>query len=354
MEDRLDGAEVTGSERYRRPWGLYLVVALVAVAVAVAAVAKLGGGTPSTGPAPPTASAAPSSSSPFDGALAPAPTTAPTAALDGSRGCSIGLPGLVIGQARRTGSVLRTWDCPAGDGAQTLVVRRTRDGSLGRNGAVVTFPVNAMDPGALTSPQLRHGMRGWWSPGTLVWKVGGQYARVRGDLPPRTLAQVARGVTPKSWEGYDIRLPSGLQAVLWSSYGSVLVREVRYGAADVGESEALGDGLVYTAVLSGGGFEDRLYATHVTPAGRVHGHPAVISDVEGGNATIAWQPQLGTVALVGYSGASRSAATDAALRRLAARTELGAAQVWRHRSGLPDTHVGLRRAGRRRSRAAGR
>lgn len=357
MEDRLDGAEVTGSERYRRPWGLYLVVALVAVAVALGAVAKLGG---NAGPPQGTTSAASSSPSPSPPVVPAPPSGEPgdagsaTPVPDRTSSCDVALPGLVLGRGAPRGYAVNTWNCAAGDGPRALVVRRSGDGSLGQHGAVVTFPVNAMDPGALTSAQLRHGIRGWWSPGTLVWMVDGQYARVRGDLPARSLAQIAHGITRQHWYGNDIRLPAGLKAIAWSSYGSVLVRGVRYGAADVGESAALGDGLVYTAVMSGGGFEDRLYATHVTPAGVVRGHRAVISDVEGGSATIAWEPRPGTVALVGYSGAARSAATDAALRRLAARTELGAAQVWRHRSGLPDTHVGLKRAGRRRSRAAGR
>ena len=42
-------------------------------------------------------------------------------------------------------------------------------------------------------------------------------------------------------------------------------------------ASALGDGLTYTWLAGGGGFEEALYAERATPAGTVHDAPAVLS-----------------------------------------------------------------------------
>ena len=80
---------------------------------------------------------------------------------------------------------------------------------------------------------------------------------------------------------------------------------------------ALGEGLTYTGLTSGEGFEDALFAAGATPAGRVRGVPAVVSSVLGGNGTLAWEPSPGVVAYAGWSGAEMGARAVTALRALA-------------------------------------
>ena len=92
-----------------------------------------------------------------------------------------------------------------------------------------------------------------------------------------------------------------------------------YGGTDVGEAAALGNGLTYTGVLTGAAFEDQLFQTVTRTGYLVQGHPAVVSDVQGGNATLAWEPTPGAVAYVGYSGSTLSSDAVAALYALAAR-----------------------------------
>jgi len=94
------------------------------------------------------------------------------------------------------------------------------------------------------------------------------------------------------------------------------------GEGELGLGSALGGGITFTALTSGGGFEDALYATGATPAGTVDGAPALVSSVQGGNGTLAWEPSAGVVANVGWSGAPISAKAVTALRNLAAGTYL--------------------------------
>ena len=86
-------------------------------------------------------------------------------------------------------------------------------------------------------------------------------------------------------------------------------------------------------MTSGGGFEDALYTELATPAGRVHGAPAVLSSVQGGNGTLAWEPLPGVVAYVGWSGAPVSAEAVTALRTLAGRAHTNPQSVAGHQNG---------------------
>jgi hypothetical protein len=108
----------------------------------------------------------------------------------------------------------------------------------------------------------------------------------------------------------------------------VYLPEARYGSADAGESATLGDGMTYTGVVGSGGFEDALYQWGFQPSGRVHGKPAVITPVQGGNAVLAWEPSPGVVAYVGYSGAQLEDGAIAALHRLAERAGLVSPSRW--------------------------
>jgi hypothetical protein len=112
-------------------------------------------------------------------------------------------------------------------------------------------------------------------------------------------------------------------------YRPPALHEVRYGSGELAEQAALGNGLTYTGVISGGGFEDQLYAVHADGGGLVGGRPAVVSSVSGGNATLAWEPVPGVVAYVGYSGAELDDEAVAALRRLAGRVRTLTTAEWR-------------------------
>jgi hypothetical protein len=111
-------------------------------------------------------------------------------------------------------------------------------------------------------------------------------------------------------------------------YRAASVHEVRYGSADLGQGAALGDGLTYTGVFAGAAFEDQLFQTTVHTGYVVQGHPAVASDVDGGNGTLAWEVAPGVVAYVGYSGNSLSAAAIAALLDLAVNSHSATSQEW--------------------------
>lgn len=159
--------------------------------------------------------------------------------------------------------------------------------------------------------------------GVLTWPLAGRYARVRGDLSRTELTAIARGTTVSGGRP-RVRPPDGLAVVGTVPYRPPHVRETRYGG-----SELPGDlgGLVYTGVATCGGFEDRLYATRHHDAGRVRGRRAVVSDVGGGNGTLAWEAaRPGHIAYVGYSGAELNTAV---LRTLADHATAVGARQWR-------------------------
>lgn len=230
---------------------------------------------------------------------------------------------LAIGCA--AGASLDRRDSAAGRGPWTVVVRRD-DGSLGRHGAVVTFPVPAPPPAADTVDV--GGTPGKAGPGAVTWPVGGAYARVRGDLPQPVLVTIGAGTTIAAGRP-AVRPPAGYAVAGGGPYRPPAIHEIRYGSAELGEQAALGGGLTYTGVVRGGGFEDRLYAAQGAAGGQVGGRPAVVSSVFGGNGTLAWEPAPGVVAYIGYSGAALSDGAVAALRRLAERSRPLDDEQWR-------------------------
>ncbi len=214
-------------------------------------------------------------------------------------------------------------DATAAQGPATVVLRRG-DGSLGRHSAVVTFPVPALTSGTAVTVD---GASGRLDGDQLVWPVGGAYARVRGDLGDASLLAIARRTSVRGGRP-DVRPPDGLAVVFTGPYRAPLVQEARYGSAKLGEGGPLGDGLAYTGVVRAGGFEDRLYAAHARTGFRVKGRPAVLSDVQGGNGTLAWEIEPGVVAYVGYSGNTLTDQAAQALTRLADRSTLVSATTW--------------------------
>jgi hypothetical protein len=223
------------------------------------------------------------------------------------------LGGLALGGPR--GSYLTRNDPTAVIGPWTVVVRRA-DGSLGRYGAVVTYPAPTNDA-PNTGASIRVGsVSGISGPGFILWPLGNGQARVRGDLPQADLVHIAELTTVVAGQP-QVRPPAGFRVIARAPSRLLLVHEIRYASADLGVGPALGDGLTYTGLTSGGGFEDALYAEGATPAGTVHGAAAVLSSVQGGNGTLAWEPSPGVVAYVGWSGVGGSAKAVTALRTLA-------------------------------------
>lgn len=204
-------------------------------------------------------------------------------------------------------------DTEAAGGPQTTLIRRA-DGALGRHGAVVTFPAERSTGGRAVSVR---DVTGSATDGAIVWPVGGSHARVRGDLSRATLLSIARGTRIVGYRPH-VDPPTGFEVAATVPYRSAHVREVRYRSSEVRGAGPL-DGPVYTGVSAGGGFEDQLYAQTSRSGGTVHSAAAVVSRVQGGNATLAWELRPGLVAYVGYSGMASNGVEI--LRRLAERTQ---------------------------------
>jgi len=217
-------------------------------------------------------------------------------------------------------------DPAAVNGAWTVVVRRA-DGSLGRHGAVVTYPASVTDFADTGAPIRVGSTTGISGRGFVLWPLGNGHARVRGDLPQADLVHIAELTTVVAGRP-QVRPPAGFRVFAHSPYRLPLIHEIRYGSTKLGLNSALGDGITYTALTSGGGFEDALYATGATPAGPVQGAPAVVSSVQGGNGSLAWEPSVGVVAYVGWSGAPISAKAITALRDLAEGTYVLTPRQW--------------------------
>jgi hypothetical protein len=296
----------------RGPRRLLAVAALLVTGAGVAAVAGLREDRePSVATSAPATAAVASDCRPVTVATSPA-TSGPPA-------------GLIVDGACATGSSLLRRDRTAEvDGPWTVVVRGP-GGSLGRGGAVVTFPVAAPPAG----PRDKAGRAA--EPGAVTWPVSGAHARVRGDLSEEQLIAIAARTTIVDRRP-RVRPPAGFTVVSDGPYRSPAVHEIRYGTHDLGEQDALGHGLTFTCVTAGGGLEDQLYAVDTDrDGGLVGGRPAVVTSEFGGNAAIAWEPAPGVIAYIGYSGVQLTDESVAALRRLAGRGRLLTAGQWQER-----------------------
>ncbi|MDN5765703.1 MAG: hypothetical protein L0H96_07215 [Humibacillus sp.] len=258
----------------------------------------------------------PSRSSPPAATASPAPTAS---GVEPSVTLETALPpfGGVALDYMTPGSALTSRDLPAVFDAWTVVVRRD-DGSLGHHGAVVTYPVPA-------APRENRNLvpvgpvDGVATAGQIVWPLGKQHARVRGDLPVTVLAQIAAATRVVDGRP-QVAPPSRFKVISRSPSRMPLVHELRYYEGALG--------LTYTGLGRGGGFEDALYAGTVTLMGNVNEAPAVASTVGGGNGTVAWEPSPGLVAYVGWSGAALSRSTEATALRLAQSSRILSARQW--------------------------
>lgn len=259
-----------------------------------------------------TASASSSTSSQVTTSATPSPSMPPVS-------IETELPpfgGLVLG-GQGQGFALTRRDPAAVSGAWTVVVRRD-DGSLGRNSAVVTYPVDPAQQGAGVPIQVGSAT-GFERHGVVVWPLQGQYARIRGALSDSDLARIAESTTVVDGHPKVAQLPR-FTVTDASPARPSLVHELRYHDGELG--------FTYTGVTSGGGFEDALYSVDFTPVGAVHGSPAVVSTVQGGNGTVAWELAPGLVAYVGWSSDPISERTTAIAVRLAQQSHSLTAEEW--------------------------
>jgi hypothetical protein len=232
------------------------------------------------------------------------------------------LGGLALGDRRQVAKpALTRWDCAALKGPWSVVIRAT-NGHFGVHGAVVTFPVDREGAGtAATKPR-----GAVWNPGVqlLVWPLAGSHAQIVGDVGQPRLADLAMRVTVVAGKPHLGAL-DGFTAAATTTYRPSVVHEMRYSTMDLGQESRLGSGLVYTGLMSGASLESQAFEAHAKPAGFVRGQPAIHSDAQGGNGTLAWEPVPGEVAYIGFSGSARGsdAMTQAdsieALRALADR-----------------------------------
>ena len=137
---------------------------------------------------------------------------------------------VVLGEVPQFAALERT-DGTAAQGPWSLVVRR-RDGSLGRHGAVITYPVS---PPAWGHPVRVGRTIGAAVAGGFVWPLAGKYARIRSDLPPPEVVRLALATTVVR-AAPAIHPLSGYRIAPAVPYRSGSIHEIRYHASQLGSS----------------------------------------------------------------------------------------------------------------------
>jgi hypothetical protein len=201
------------------------------------------------------------------------------------------------------------------------------DGDLGAGNAVITAPVAV---GLQSDSNVHTTSSSGASLSTLVMSRPGGRVLVRGvGLDADEVTAIANATQVVDGRPF-VSLPASMYKYTVVAIGTErpsAIHETRYGCDEVGEAGALG-GLCYTGLTTSAGFEAALYSSGFQPGPPVHGHTSVVSTVGGGNATLAWEPQPGLIAYVGYSGNSLAAEQIAALTRLADRSTVISAAEW--------------------------
>jgi len=325
MHDLGEGEDQDG--RPARSSGLTLVGFLGGAILVAVLLGQLGGPDPS----PPVALVPTLLTTP-DPLVAAPPPPRPIGAESLKR-CPVQLGGLSLGDARKVSSTaVERWDCDARDRPKSLVIRAT-GGHFGVRSAVVTFPIDRDGFGTpLGRPQ-----GALWDPGsrTLVWPIAGTHAEIVSDLGESAISDIAAHITIEDGEPRLSSLPGFAAAGAVVLYGSPVIHELRYSTKDLRQVSALGDGLVYTGVMTGASFESRILGSRGEQVGLVRGKQAIRSTVQGGNATLAWQSAPDEVTYIGYSGDSIDAGAIAALRKLADAGRILTPEQWETKDRVP-------------------
>jgi hypothetical protein len=287
---------------------------------------------PGPAPRPPTAVASNSASD-----LLRTPEPDRPIGVGSLRRCPVQQGGLALGSPQAHGSALERWDCAALQGSWSVVIRST-SGHFGVRSAVVTFPVELTGAGIpSTKPP-----GGVWKPSTqtLVFPLGTSHGQIVGDLGQSTLEDLAARITidRSGAGGADRPHFSGLDGFTASAtvtYRPAVVHEMRYSTADLGQETGLGDGLVYTGVMSGAFLESEAFESQAKPAGLVRGKPAIYSTVQGGSGTLTWQSAPGEVMYIGFSGSATEAHAIESLRALANKGRALTPAQWQTKDRLP-------------------
>ena len=240
----------------------------------------------------------------------------------------------------QAGQSVQTRDTGAESGPWSIIVRRS-DGSLGRHGAVITYPVAAVrslstvhigripGSGASGSRTAGNATIGHVDAlGGIVWPIDGKFARIRGDLGRSTLAALAARVSIRNQHPAMIAAPAHYRVIAAEPYRAPIVTQSRYTDSLRVDSGPI-DGLIYCGVvIRGASFEDGLFAATRSPAAEIGGHPAITSTVGGGSGTIAWEAAPGIVVFVGFSGGLTASAAVPSLLDLARRGRLLGHAQW--------------------------
>jgi hypothetical protein len=299
-----DPAEVDSRDaRPRRSDGLTFVGLILGAVLAALLFSQLGQlADPSQRPAAVVAPAVAATTASPD--LPTAPETVEPIGMATIRRCPANMGGLTLGDHLDVNGWSHVrWDCSALKGPWSVVIRAAH-GHFGVHGAVVTFPVPRAGTGTETAATRPRGAV-WRSARQLVWPLAGAHAQIVGDTGQAQLVDLATRITVESGKP-RLPGPDGLVAryVLeaTTTYRSPVVHEMHYRTRDLGQ-ERLGDGLVYTGLMSGAALESQAFAARARPAGFVRGHPAIYSGGEGDDRTLAWESGPGEVAYIGVSGA---------------------------------------------------
>ena len=217
-------------------------------------------------------------------------------------------------------------DPDAGSSPQAVVVRR-RDGHLGTASAVVTYPVIGVQQqdGQITTTRSN----GTDLSALTVTRPGGRILVRAVALTDAEIVAIANATDILNGRPV-VTPPTSTADFALVATGTVrpeIIREGRYGCDALGEPTTLG-GLCYTGLTTSPGFENALYARGFQAGPPVHGHPSVVSTVGGGNDTLAWEPEPGVIAYVGYSGNALGPAQIDALARIADRTTIITPKQW--------------------------
>ena len=225
--------------------------------------------------------------------------------VESIRRCPGQLGGLALGgRTQRPRPAVERWDCAALRGPWSVVIRAP-NGHFGVHGAVVTFPVGSGEGAGMAVTKPRGAV---WSPGArqLVWPLAGSHAQIVGDLGQTRLADLAMRITVEAGKPRLAAL-DGFAATATTTFRPPIVHEMRYSTRDLGQEGTLGDGLVYTGLMSGASFESHAFESRAEPAGFVRGRSAVYSGVPGGERVLAWESAPGQVAYIGVSGSATEA-----------------------------------------------